>query len=62
MKKAYKVTATLKYQSCYDSGREFTVKAESKSEAIRRAKMHPDNDLCKADGPVTWKAIEADSE
>lgn len=57
-KKEYKVTATLKYQSCYDSGREFTVKAESKSDAIRRAKLSGDNDFSRQDGPVYWKAEE----
>lgn len=55
---SYTVTATLKYPSCYHSGWETEIRANTKAEAIKWARAEA-NRKCifdRHDGPVAWKA------
>lgn len=58
--KNYRVTASLKFPGCYNSGRTYEVIGNNKKDAIANAKFEArcDCDFSREDGPVIWKAEE----
>ena len=56
---SYRVEARLKHPSCYHTGYDFDVVAETKAEAIKRARTlaHYEGHT-RQDGPLQYKAFE----